>query len=164
MKICVLFHKIIHCLYNVFTNYEIYLCIMDSYFHLNDIEAAARQFIETCKGKKVFAFHGDMGAGKTTFITAVCKVLGVEDVASSPTFSIINQYLTNDGKKIYHIDMYRLKDEEEAIQTGVEDCLYSGNYCFVEWPGKAPGIFPGNTLHIDIIAVDNETRKLIINL
>ena len=164
MKICVLFHKIIHCLYNVFTNYELYLCIMDSYFHLNDIEAAARQFIETCKGKKVFAFHGDMGAGKTTFITAVCKVLGVEDVASSPTFSIINQYKTANGTIIYHLDLYRLKDEEEAIMAGVEDCFYSGEYCFTEWPEKAPGLFPDDTVHCFLTLAGNDTRKLQIKL
>lgn len=137
---------------------------MDLKFSLGNINTAAREFIKILGEKKVIALHGEMGAGKTTFVHAVCEALGVTGAISSPTFSIINQYLTNDGKKIYHIDMYRLKDEEEAIQTGVEDCLYSGDYCFVEWPGKAPGIFPGNILHIDIIAVDNETRKLIINL
>ena len=137
---------------------------MDLKFSLGNIKAAAKEFIKILGQKKVIALHGEMGAGKSTFVHAVCEALGVTGAIGSPTFSIINQYLTNDGKTIYHIDMYRLKDEEEAIQTGVEDCLYSGNYCFVEWPGKAPGIFPGNTLHIDITAVDNETRKLIINL
>ena len=107
-----------------------------------------------------------MGAGKTTFIHALCDVRGVKDVVGSPTFSIINEYVIRDheDKKIFHIDLYRLKDEEEAIQAGVEDCFFSNNFCFVEWPEKAPGIFPDNTLHVTIVALNNDTRKLIINL
>ncbi len=137
---------------------------MDLKFSLSTINAVAKEFLSTIDKNKVIALHGEMGAGKTTFVHAVCEAMGVTDTIGSPTFSIINQYQTNDGNTIYHIDMYRLKDEEEAIQTGVEDCLYSGNYCFVEWPEKAPGIFPDETLHISIVAVDNETRKLTINL
>ena len=101
----------------------------------------------------VFAFHGDMGAGKTTFIHALCDVKGVKDVVGSPTFSIINEYVYTDNgdeKKIFHIDLYRLKDEEEAIQAGVEDCLYSDHICLVEWPERAPGIFPEDTVHVYI--------------
>ena len=137
---------------------------MDLKFSLDNINAVANEFIAAIDKNKVIALHGEMGAGKTTFVHAICEAMGVTDTIGSPTFSIINQYQTNEGKTIYHIDMYRLKDEEDAIQTGVEDCLYSGNYCFVEWPEKAPGIFPENTLHIHIAAVDNETRKLTINL
>jgi tRNA threonylcarbamoyladenosine biosynthesis protein TsaE len=137
---------------------------MDLKFSLNNINEAAKVFIKILGTNKVVALHGEMGAGKTTFVHAVCEAMGVAGTIGSPTFSIINQYQTTDSTTIYHIDMYRLKDEEEAVQAGVEDCLYSGNYCFVEWPDKAPGIFPENTLHINITAVDNETRKLIINL
>lgn len=137
---------------------------MDLIFSLHNINMVAKQFLSAIGNRKVIALHGEMGAGKTTFVHAVCDALGVKDTVGSPTFSIINQYQAADGKLIYHIDLYRLKDEEEAIQTGVEDCLYSGSYCFVEWPGKAPAIFPENTLHISIIPVDNDTRKLIINL
>jgi tRNA threonylcarbamoyladenosine biosynthesis protein TsaE len=137
---------------------------MDLIFKLSAIDAAAKQFLSAIGNRKVFAFNGEMGGGKTTFIHAVCEALGVKEAIGSPTFSIINQYQAADGKAIYHIDLYRLKDEEEAIQTGVEDCLYSGNYCFVEWPGKAPSVFPENTMQISIAAVDNETRKLTINL
>jgi tRNA threonylcarbamoyladenosine biosynthesis protein TsaE len=137
---------------------------MDIIFKLNEIEDTAKTFLANIASCKVIALHGEMGAGKTTFVHAICNVLGVKDTIGSPTFSIINQYQTNAGEIIYHIDLYRLKDEEETIQTGVEDCLYSGNYCFVEWPDKAPAIFPDNTLHISITAVNNDTRKLTINL
>jgi tRNA threonylcarbamoyladenosine biosynthesis protein TsaE len=137
---------------------------MDLKFSLQNINPAAKVFLSAIDKNKVIALHGEMGAGKTTFVHAVCEAMGVTDTIGSPTFSIINQYQTADNTIIYHIDMYRLKDEEEAIQTGVEDCLYSGNYCFVEWPEKAPGIFPGDTLHVHIVPVDNETRKLTINL
>jgi tRNA threonylcarbamoyladenosine biosynthesis protein TsaE len=137
---------------------------MDIIFKLDEIDYVAKTFLTNTVPYKVVALHGEMGAGKTTFVHAVCNALGVKDTIGSPTFSIINQYQTHTGEIIYHIDLYRLKDEEEATQTGVEDCLYSGNYCFVEWPDRAPGIFPDKTLHITILAVDNDTRKLIINL
>jgi tRNA threonylcarbamoyladenosine biosynthesis protein TsaE len=105
-----------------------------------------------------------MGAGKTTFIHALCEAMGVKDTITSPTFSIINQYKTVKGQTVYHMDLYRIKDENEAINAGMEDCLYSGNLCLVEWPEKAPGIFPDDTLHITITSVDDNTRKLKINL
>ena len=137
---------------------------MELNFKLNEIKGAVKFFLDATAKYRVFALHGEMGAGKTTFVHAVCEAVGVKNNISSPTFSIINQYSTPDGQIIYHIDLYRLKDEEEAIQAGVEDCLYSGNTCFVEWPDKAPGIFPDNTVHISIAAVDMNTRKLKINL
>jgi tRNA threonylcarbamoyladenosine biosynthesis protein TsaE len=137
---------------------------MDIIFTLDEIDAAAKTFLANTAPYKVIALHGEMGAGKTTFVHAICNALGVEDNIGSPTFSIINQYQTSSSEIIYHIDLYRLKNEEEAVQTGVEDCLYSGNYCLVEWPDRAPAIFPDNTLHVSIIAVNNDTRKLIINL
>lgn len=137
---------------------------MDINISLAAIDKAAAQFLSLIKNSRTIAFHGEMGAGKTTFIHALCEVLGVKDAVGSPTFSIINQYQTAGNEIVYHIDLYRLKDEEEAIQTGVEDCLYSGNYCFVEWPEKAAGLFPENTLHVYIVPVDNDSRKLTINL
>ena len=137
---------------------------MDIKFSLDNINGVAKEIIAMLDKKKVVALHGGMGAGKTTLVTAICKLMGVTDSIGSPTFAIINQYQAADGQIIFHIDMYRLKDEEEALQTGVEDCLYSGNCCFVEWPEKAPGIFPGDTLHIQLLPLDNEIRKLTINL
>lgn len=138
---------------------------MNLIFSLEDIgEAAARFWISTSPAT-VFAFHGEMGVGKTTFIHALCDVKGVVDVVGSPTFSIINEYsFMEDGKarKIFHIDLYRLKNEEEALQAGVEDCLYSDHLCLVEWPDRAPGIFPGNTVHVFIDLVDSGSRRLRI--
>jgi tRNA threonylcarbamoyladenosine biosynthesis protein TsaE len=126
---------------------------------LADIHEKARIFWEFVNNKKVIAFHGQMGMGKTTFIHALCDAKHVTSTISSPTFSIINEYLYSEGN-IFHIDLYRLKDEEEAIRAGVEDCLYSGNICLIEWPEKAPGILPGDTLHTYLELVDTQTRRL----
>ena len=133
-------------------------------FTLNEIENAAAQLLTVVGERKVIAFHGEMGAGKTTFIHAVCQLLKIKDVVGSPTFSIINEYNTDAGNIVYHLDLYRLKDEPEAIAAGVEDCLYSGNLCMVEWPEKAPGIFPHDTIHCYLRSTANNERKLQINL
>jgi tRNA threonylcarbamoyladenosine biosynthesis protein TsaE len=138
---------------------------MELTFSLHDINAVAKDFWEKVEGKTVFAFHGLMGAGKTTFIHALCDAKGVKDVVGSPTFSIINEYQYNcEGTKrvLFHIDLYRLKDEEEAQKAGVEDALYSGNICLVEWPEKVANIFPGHTVHVFIELVDEKTRQLKI--
>ena len=137
---------------------------MDLVFRLEEINTVAKKLLEDFGGFHVFALHGEMGAGKTTFVHAVCRELGVSEHVSSPTFSLINQYNSSSGETIYHIDLYRLKDTNEAFSTGVEDCLFSGCRCFVEWPENAPAIFPENTLHIQIEAVNSNTRKLKINL
>ena len=134
---------------------------MNFSFRLEEITDAAIRFWRLVKDKNVIAFHGNLGAGKTTFIHALCEVKGVKDVVGSPTFSIINEYYFPDGM-IFHIDLYRLKDEEEAIRAGVEDCLYSDHICFVEWPEKAPAIFPVDTVHVFIEVVNSETRRLTI--
>jgi tRNA threonylcarbamoyladenosine biosynthesis protein TsaE len=135
---------------------------MDSKFSLDEIEQAAADFLKKLDTKTVIAFYGEMGAGKTTFINALCRQLQVTDAVSSPTFSIINQYKTSTGKTIYHMDLYRLKDEEEAIMAGVEDCLLSGQLCFVEWPEKAPRLLPPETLHCAISLAGYTERKLQI--
>ena len=131
-------------------------------FTLATLADTARIFLVKNKWKKVFAFHGEMGAGKTTFIHALCDVLKVKGNVSSPTFSIINEYDAAD-QLVYHIDLYRIKDDEEALRAGVEDCLFSGNYCFVEWPEKAPSIFPDETVHVSIRVVDPQTRTISDN-
>ena len=134
---------------------------MELRFHLQEIEAVARFFWQQFPLRAVFAFHGDMGAGKTTFIHALCSIKGVTDTVGSPTFSIINEYRYAGGK-IYHIDLYRLKDEEEAIRAGVEDVLYSEDICLVEWPDRAPGIFPPETIHLRLEVIDPDTRKITV--
>lgn len=139
---------------------------MELTFTLDTIREAAASLLQMTGSAPVIALHGEMGAGKTTFIHALCDIKQVKDVVGSPTFSIINQYVyTEEGreKKIFHIDLYRLKDEEEAIQAGVEDCLYSGHTCFVEWPERASGLLPEDTVHIQLTIVDAGTRKLTIN-
>jgi tRNA threonylcarbamoyladenosine biosynthesis protein TsaE len=137
---------------------------MDLIFKLADIQKTAAAVLQQCGSKKVFAFGGQMGAGKTTFIHAFCQALGVVDVVSSPTFSIINQYQAADGKPVYHIDLYRLKNEAEAVQAGVEDCIFSGYYCLVEWPSVAPALFEADTVYCVLSVLDNDTRKLTINM
>ena len=135
---------------------------MEMSFTLETLADTARIFLVKYKGKKVFAFHGEMGAGKTTFIHALCEVLKVKENVSSPTFSIINEYDAG-NQVVYHIDLYRIKDDEEAIRAGVEDCLFSGNLCFVEWPVKAPSIFPDETVHVTIRVLDPQTREITNN-
>jgi len=133
---------------------------MELIFKLTDISKAAHWLLDQTNGRKCMAFHGNMGAGKTTFISAVCSLLGVQSGQSSPTFPIINDYVTSNGETVYHIDLYRLKSETEAMAAGVEDCLYSGNYCFVEWPEKALGIFPPDVVHVYINTIDPNTRNI----
>jgi tRNA threonylcarbamoyladenosine biosynthesis protein TsaE len=134
---------------------------MELRFHLQEIGTAAREFWRQFPTQRVFAFHGEMGAGKTTFIHALCSLKGVKDTVGSPTFSIINEYLYPGGE-IFHIDLYRLKDEEEALRAGVEDVLYSGALCLVEWPDRAPGIFPPGTIELRIRAIDRDIREIIV--
>ncbi|HXB08438.1 MAG TPA: tRNA (adenosine(37)-N6)-threonylcarbamoyltransferase complex ATPase subunit type 1 TsaE [Puia sp.] len=134
---------------------------MELRFHLQDIGAAAGQFWRQFPMQTVFAFHGEIGAGKTTFIHALCILKGVMDTVGSPTFSIVNEYRYPAGK-IFHLDLYRLKDEEEALRAGVEDVLYSGELCLVEWPDRAPGIFPPGTVNLRIGAIDRDIREIIV--
>lgn len=138
---------------------------MEWQFALDNINVIATMFWKAAGSATVFAFHGQMGAGKTTFIHALCDVKGVKDIVGSPTFSIINEYAYDcEGtpKPLFHMDLYRLKDEEEAQRAGVEDALYSGYICLVEWPEKAPGIFPDSTLHVYIELIDSKTRRIKI--
>src|SRR5450755_3131209 len=132
---------------------------MEWIYALTEIDEMARVFWESFPDKKIYAFQGNMGAGKTSFIRALCAVKNVKETVGSPTFSIINEY-SFPGGTIYHLDLYRLKDEEEALRAGVEDCLYSGEICLVEWPDRAPGIFPDSTLGISLEILDENSRKI----
>jgi len=128
-------------------------------FRLDEIDQTAKRFWEKFPEEKIYAFEGNMGAGKTSFISALCRIRGVTDMVSSPTFSIINEY-GYPGGQLYHLDLYRLKNEEEAIRAGVEDCLLSGEICLVEWPDRAPGIFPEDCLVFLLETVNEDTRTM----
>lgn len=137
---------------------------MKSYrFGLGEIHDAARWFWKVLDGGTVVALRGPMGAGKTSFVHALCDVRGVKDAVSSPTFSLVNEYLVPGGGKIYHVDLYRIRDEEEAMQAGIEDILYSGSVCFVEWPEKAPGIFPPETVEAEIEVNPDMSRTVSLS-
>ncbi|HZH37924.1 MAG TPA: tRNA (adenosine(37)-N6)-threonylcarbamoyltransferase complex ATPase subunit type 1 TsaE [Flavisolibacter sp.] len=136
-------------------------------FSLAEIQAFAQQFWEVVQARKVFLFHGEMGAGKTTIIEAVCAAKGVRERMGSPTFSIINQYGYEEGgveKIIHHIDLYRLKDEADIIGAGVEDCVYSGSLCMIEWPQKAPDLFDESAVKVFIEVIDDTHRQVKIEL
>lgn len=129
---------------------------------LTDLPAAASQILQDAANKRVFVFHGQMGAGKTTLIKAMCRQLGVTDSMSSPTFALVNEYRGKDNKPIYHFDFYRIKNESEAYDMGYEDYLYSGNYCFIEWPEKIPGLVPDDSVKVNIEVKDG-SRFISIN-
>ncbi len=132
---------------------------------LENMQQCAHYFWERVQGR-VFAFHGEMGAGKTTFIAALCAAKGVAGHVSSPTFSLVNEYTYKENdmpKRIFHIDLYRLKDEEEAINAGIEDCLFSGDICFVEWPEKIPSLLPENRVDVYLHPVNTTTRLLKVD-
>lgn len=137
---------------------------VEIYFNYDEIELTAKKFLDATSGCKVFAFSGELGAGKTTFITALCKALKVTETVTSPTYSIIQEYKTIDNKTIFHIDLYRLKSNQEAMEAGVEDCLLSNEICMVEWPEKATDIFPGSTIYSEIEILSGNKRKMIIKL
>lgn len=133
---------------------------MEIIFSLNELDAVVEQVWQQNKHKKIWLFDAAMGSGKTTFINALCKLLQVDEVSSSPTFSIINEYKSKVVGTIYHLDLYRLKDEEEAINAGVEDVLYSNNYCLVEWFQIAQNLMPVSVCNIKIELMEDEKRKL----
>ena len=127
-----------------------------------DIRTAAQEFINNINGSTVFAFYGSMGAGKTTFIKAVCECLGVDDVITSPTFAIVNEYhADNDSKVIYHFDFYRIKKLEEVYDMGYEDYFYGGSLCFLEWPELIEVILPEDVTKVTITEEADGSRKVV---
>ena len=128
--------------------------------NLSEINIVAKQFIDRIGNEKVFAFYGSMGAGKTTFIKAVCEELGVKETITSPTFAIINEYKDGEGNSIYHFDFYRINKLEEAFDFGYEDYFYSGNLCFIEWPKLVESLLPENTVKVYIAETENGTRTI----
>ena len=128
---------------------------------LDHIQEAAREFIAAMGDNTVFALYGKMGAGKTTFVKALCQELGVEDVVTSPTFAVINEYRSDiAGELIYHFDFYRIKKLEEVYDMGYEDYFYSGALCFIEWPELVEELLPGNTVKVTIEELEDGSRKL----
>ena len=116
----------------------------------------AQELLQSFPNTKKLAFYGEMGVGKTTFSKAICNVLQVQDLVSSPTFSIVNEYLSEQNGKIYHFDFYRLKDEQEAFDMGYEDYFYSDAYCLVEWPEKVENLLPSSFAKVQIQAENGE--------
>ncbi len=137
---------------------------------LSQIDAAAKTFLELCRNRFFFAFYGELGAGKTTFIKAVCKELGCTDTISSPTYSIVNEYRIPSEEAgstpvIYHMDFYRIKNLDEALNLGAEEYFYSKNsYCFVEWPERIEEILPKEAVKVWLSKTNEQSRNLIIEL
>ena len=130
---------------------------------LKDLPVAARKFLDKTRGKRLYAFFGDLGAGKTTFIKALCNELSVIDIVSSPTFSLINEYQSANGEKIYHMDFYRINSVNEAYDMGVEDYFYSDHKCFIEWPEKINEILPSEIVFVKISELNDGIRTIEFN-
>jgi len=135
---------------------------MDAIFGLDQINSVAAAIWKEGKKHSVWAFYAPMGSGKTTFIHALCDFLGVGSSVSSPTYAIINEYQTKDQAVIYHMDWYRLNNEQDALNAGVEEPLMSGNTCFVEWPENAIRLLPDNTFHLSLEVLDEFTRRIYV--
>ena len=127
------------------------------------IHDTARQFIDVMGERTVIAFNGKMGAGKTTFIKAICEVMGVKETVNSPTFSIVNEYEASDGRIIYHFDCYRIKNTQEALDLGAEEYLYSGNLCFIEWSENMAPLLPDTLVNVDIEEMEDGRREVKIS-
>lgn len=129
--------------------------------NLVEIKRAAKEFLNATKNQNKFAFYGEMGAGKTTFINELLMQIGISGKGSSPTYSIVNEYESSEFGKVYHFDFYRLKDEFEALEIGVEDLLYGNEYCFMEWPEKIENLLPESYVKVNL-TVENECRTIDI--
>lgn len=132
-------------------------------FTITDISALSKiagELLTFAGDQKIFLFYGNMGAGKTTFIKELCAQLGVTEPVTSPTFSIVNEYVGADAQ-VYHFDFYRLKNQEEALDMGYEEYFYSGNYCLIEWPEKIPDLLPLHYIKVSIEVIENQSRRFI---
>ncbi len=127
---------------------------------IEQIQEAAHQFIEAMGNRKLFAFYGKMGVGKTTFIKAICEQMGVTDVINSPTFAIVNEYLDGDQRPIYHFDFYRIRKPAEVLDIGFEDYINSDAYCFMEWPEMIEGFLPEETVKVTMEEQDDGSRTV----
>ena len=127
-----------------------------------ELVGVAKSLLNDFSDKKIILFYGEMGVGKTTLIKVLCKQLGVEEATNSPTFSIVNEYLTTSQKSIYHFDFYRIEKEEEVFDMGYEDYFYSGNFCFIEWPEKIPNLLPEEVVKVSIELDDDHNRLISV--
>lgn len=132
---------------------------MNKNYSLNELSQIAKDVIKNASNK-VLLFYGEMGVGKTTLIKEICKNLGVEDIAHSPTFSLVNEYQTNNNDTVYHFDFYRIDNEEEAYDMGVEDYLYSNNWCLIEWPENIKNLLPLEAVVVKINLLENDERNI----
>lgn len=130
--------------------------------NISELKMAASRLINLMGDDRIFLFNGNMGAGKTTLIKAICEQMGVIESVNSPTFSIVNEYNTPKGTIIYHFDCYRIKNVREALEMGAEEYLYSGNYCFIEWAEKIAPLLPDDFVEINITEIENGIRKIEI--
>lgn len=126
--------------------------------NIDEIGCAARQFVDAMGDQTLFAFYGEMGAGKTTFIKAICDALGVQDVVNSPTFSIVNDYETDNGRHVYHFDFYRLKTPQEALDFGIEEYFASGEICLMEWPEEIGSLLPDDAAKVHVSVQPDGSR------
>ena len=131
--------------------------------HISELKSATQSFIALLKTNNIFAFYGEMGAGKTTFINALLLEMGINDHSSSPTFSIVNEYESSNYGTVYHFDFYRIEDEIEALDIGIEDMIYGKEFCFMEWPSKIENLLPENTVSVKI-STSNNCRILDIDV
>ncbi|WP_353086372.1 tRNA (adenosine(37)-N6)-threonylcarbamoyltransferase complex ATPase subunit type 1 TsaE [Flavobacterium sp.] len=136
---------------------------MEILFSLDEITQVAQKILRE-NPAKVIVFNGPMGAGKTTLIKVLSHALGVNEATSSPSFSLVNEYENQQGEKIYHFDMYRLKSEREAFDFGIEDYLYSGHWCFIEWAEKIPNLLPDQYARVDMSVLHDGKRKLALQV
>jgi tRNA threonylcarbamoyladenosine biosynthesis protein TsaE len=130
---------------------------------LTDLQQVAKQILNEAPACKIWLFTGEMGVGKTTLIKAICQELGVIDVMSSPTFSIVNEYLARE-QRVFHFDFFRIKNEAEAYDIGAEEYFYSGCYCFIEWPEKIPGLIPADHAHVNLTLENDTFRNIAISV
>ncbi len=132
--------------------------------NIDEISAAAEKFVAAIGDRKIIAFYGSMGAGKTTFVKALCEVMGVKDSVTSPTFAIVNEYALPDNDSIYHFDFYRIKKIEEVFDMGFEDYFYSGALCFIEWPELIEDVLPIDTVKVSISQQPDGSRRITAKL
>lgn len=128
--------------------------------NLEELPGLASAILEDLPDERIFAFHGKMGAGKTTLIKALCRVLEVQQIVSSPTFALVNEYSTKDDEQIFHFDFYRIKKLEEVYDIGYEEYFYSDSFCFVEWPEMITELLPQRYVNVEIEVISNEERKI----